>query len=85
MYPFSQSLSFGWGIRPIYVKVITDKYDPVAIYFIVLGSNLYTIFVFKVLGTKDNSGTSSLLDTESIVSDSYLFFGCKWIYPYTNQ
>jgi len=29
-------------------KVITDKYDPVAIYFIVLGSNLYTLFVFPV-------------------------------------
>ena len=29
-------------------KVITDKYDPVAIYFTVLGSNLYTIFVFPV-------------------------------------
>ena len=29
-------------------KVITDKYDPIAIYFIVLGSNLYTIFVFPV-------------------------------------
>ena len=29
-------------------KVITDKYDPVAIYFIVLGSSLYTLFVFPV-------------------------------------
>ena len=29
-------------------KVIIDKYDPVAIYFIVLGSNLYTDFVFPV-------------------------------------
>ena len=27
-------------------KVIIDKYDPVAIYFIVLGSSLYTLFVF---------------------------------------
>ena len=27
-------------------KVITDKYDPVAIYFIVLGLSLYTRFVF---------------------------------------
>ena len=25
-----------------------DKYDPVAIYFIVLGSSLYTVFVFPV-------------------------------------
>ena len=30
LYPFSQSLSFDWGIQPIYVKVITDKYDPIA-------------------------------------------------------
>ena len=29
-------------------KVITDKYDPVAIYFIVLVSDLYTVFVFPV-------------------------------------
>ena len=28
-------------------KVITDKYDPIAIYFIVLGSNLYTIKSFS--------------------------------------
>ena len=29
-------------------KVIIDKYDPIAIYFIVLGSGLYTLFVFPV-------------------------------------
>ena len=29
-------------------KVITDKYDPIAIYFIALGSSLYTVFVFPV-------------------------------------
>ena len=29
-------------------KVIIDKYDPIAIYFIVLGSSLYTLFVFPV-------------------------------------
>jgi len=39
-------LSFGWGIQPILFKVIIDKYDPIAIYFIVWGSNLYTLFVF---------------------------------------
>ena len=49
MHPFSQSLSFGWGIQPIYVKVIIDKYDPVTIYFIVLGSGLYTSLLFNVL------------------------------------
>ena len=32
--------------NPFTFKVITDKYDPVAIYFIVWGSNLYTVFVF---------------------------------------
>ena len=36
------------AFNPFMFKVITDKYDPVAIYFIVLGSNLYTIFVFPV-------------------------------------
>ena len=40
LYPFSQSLSFGWGIQLISFKVIIDKYDPIAIYFIVLGSSL---------------------------------------------
>ena len=29
-------------------KVIIDKYDPVAIYFVVLGSSLYTLSVFPV-------------------------------------
>ena len=36
------------AFNPFTFKVITDKYDPVAIYFIVLGSILYTIFVFPV-------------------------------------
>ena len=36
------------AFNPFTFKVITDKCDPVAIYFIVLGSNLYTIFVFPV-------------------------------------
>ena len=31
---------------PCTFKVIIDKYDPVAIYFIVLGSSLYTLSVF---------------------------------------
>ena len=35
MYPFSQSLSFGWAFNPFTFKVIIDKYDPVAIYFAV--------------------------------------------------
>ena len=33
---------------PFTFKVIIDKYDPVTIYFIVLGSGLYTLFVFPV-------------------------------------
>ena len=36
------------AFNPVMFKVITDKYDPIAIYFIVLGSNLYTVFVFPV-------------------------------------
>ena len=36
------------AFNPFTFKVITDKDDPVAIYFIVLGSNLYTVFVFPV-------------------------------------
>ena len=35
------------AFNPFTFKVITQKYDPVAIYFIVLGSSLYTIFVYK--------------------------------------
>ena len=33
---------------PFTFKVIINKYDPVTIYFIVLGSGLYTLFVFPV-------------------------------------
>ena len=36
------------AFNPFMFKVIIDKYDPVAIYFIVLGSSLYTLFVFPV-------------------------------------
>jgi len=34
--------------NPLTFKVILDKYDPIAIYFIVLGSSLYTLSVFPV-------------------------------------
>ena len=34
------------AFNPFTFKVITAKYDPVAIYFIVLGSSLYTVFCF---------------------------------------
>ena len=36
------------AFNPVTFKVIIDKYDPVTIYFIVLGSGLYTLFVFPV-------------------------------------
>ena len=36
------------AFNPFTFKVITDKYDPVAIYFIVLGLSLYTLSVFPV-------------------------------------
>ena len=48
LYPSCQSLSFGWAFNPFTFKVIIDKYDPVAIYFVVLGSHLYTLSVFPV-------------------------------------
>ena len=48
LYPFSQSLSFGGAFNPFTFKVIIDKYDPSAIYFVVLGSSLYTLPVFPV-------------------------------------
>ena len=35
-------------LNPLTFKVIIDKYDPVAIYFIVLGLSLYTLSVFPV-------------------------------------
>ena len=45
----SASLSLLVGaFNPFTFKVIIDKYDPVTIYFIVLGSGLYTLFVFPV-------------------------------------
>ena len=34
-------------------KVITDKYDPIAIYFIALGSNLYTAKLIQCLRFKN--------------------------------
>ena len=46
-------------------KVIIDKYDPVAIYFIVLGSSLYTLFVFpggsEVKVSASNAGDPGLI------------------------
>ena len=39
---------FVGAFNPFTFKVIIDKYDPVAIYFTVLGSSLYTLSVFPV-------------------------------------
>ena len=36
------------AFNPFTFKVIIDKYDPITIYFIVLGSGLYVLFVFPV-------------------------------------
>ena len=36
------------AFNPFMFKVISDKYDPIAIYFIVFGLSLYTLFVFPV-------------------------------------
>ena len=36
------------AFNPFTFKVIIDKYDPIAIYFVVLGSSLYTLSVFPV-------------------------------------
>ena len=39
--------SFG-EFNPFTFKVITDKYDPIAIYYVVWGSILYNFSVFPV-------------------------------------
>ena len=48
LYPFSQFCLLLGAFNPFSFKVIIDKYDPVAIYLIILASNLYTVFVFPV-------------------------------------
>ena len=48
MYPFGSLCLLVGAFNPFTFKVIIDKYDPVTIYFIVLGSGLYTLFVFPV-------------------------------------
>ena len=44
--------------HPFSFKVIIDKYDPVAIYFVVLSSSLYTIFVFPF--NRNSSGQEGM-------------------------
>jgi len=48
LYPFGQSLSFVEAFNPFIFKVIIDKYDPVTIYSVALGSFLQTFSVFLV-------------------------------------
>ena len=49
IFVFWDSFDLNVGaFNPFMFKVIIDKYDPVAIYLIVLGSSLYTLFVFPV-------------------------------------
>ena len=45
LYPFSLLVG---AFSPFTFKVIIDKYDSVAIYFVVLGLSLYTLSVFPV-------------------------------------
>ena len=53
---FFQASVLEWGaiafsigaFYPFTFKVIIDKYDPVATYFMVLGSSFYTLSVFPV-------------------------------------
>ena len=40
LYLFTQSLSFGGIFNPFTFEVIIDKYDPITIYFVILGSFL---------------------------------------------
>ena len=40
------------AFNPFTFKVIIDEYDPIAIYFVVLGSSLYTFSGFPVLWGK---------------------------------
>jgi len=47
-YPFNQFCLLVGAFNPFTFKVIVDKYDPIAIHFIVLGSSLYTLSVFPV-------------------------------------
>ena len=47
IHPANLCLLVG-AFNPFTLKVIIDKYDLVAIYFVVLGSSLYTFSVFPV-------------------------------------
>ena len=70
------------AFNPFTFKVITDKYDPVAIYCIVLGSSLYTVFLSLVqrrsfsicwrAGLVVLNSLSFCLSEKLLISPSYL-------------
>ena len=70
------------AFNPFTFKVIIDKYDPVAIYFVVWGSSLYTLFVFPVqrrsccicwrAGLVVLNSLSFCLSVKLLISPSYL-------------
>ena len=70
------------AFNPFTFKVIIDKYDPVAIYFVVLGLNLYTFSVFPVwrrsfsnywrVGLVVLHSLSFCLSVKLLISPSYL-------------
>ena len=70
------------AFNPFTFKVIIDKYDHIAISFIVLGSSLYTLFVFPVqrisfsicwrAGLVVQNSLSFCLSEKLLISPSYL-------------
>ena len=49
LYPFCQSMSFGWGFSPFTFKVIIDMYVFIAIFLIALDLFLLLFFSFLLL------------------------------------
>ena len=70
------------AFNPFTFKVIIDKYDPIAIYFIVLGQSLYALFVFPIqrrsfsicwrAGLVVLNSLSFCLSVKLLISPSYL-------------
>ena len=48
LYPFSQSVPFGWSINPFTFKLIIDICEPITIFFIGLSLILWPFFPFIV-------------------------------------
>ena len=72
IHPVSLCLLVG-TFNPFMFKVIIDKYDPIAIFFIVLGSSLYTFLCFL-------SREDPLAFVEELVWWCWIFlaFACLW-------